>query len=459
MSTTLEVSTTAGKSGSTPAASAPVAMTDPAAYKPRAARYEIKDAVVPGLRLVVQPNGKKSWALRFSQAGEYRKITFGPFPLIPLAESAEARKARLARDPASIPPDARGLARHFLGLKATGVDIAELWDQQNRADTAVKDEAQTVTVKAQFQNFLDRPNRRTGKSKRVSSRERYEGIMKPLMANWGDRDVRKITKAECEDALIEAGKRGEHAKASLFMLLNGFFVWLEKRDTIQKSPMKSFDRIAAESNNERALTDEELKLIWGACDQIGTYGRIIRLLMLTGQRLNAVAAMKWSQINLEKKIWEIPNELGMKADRSHIVCLSDAALKVIESMPRIQGCDYVFKDKGPTHFKGYSNGKRRLDKLAKTATPWKPQQDVRRTFITRAASDLKIPQKIIHKIVNHGVERGSLAALDRVYNKYDYETERRAAMDAWADRLKFIVTGSPASNVVPLRAPAEAVPA
>jgi integrase len=367
-----------------------------------------------------------------------------------------ARQTRMKRDPESDPPDARGLYDYLMALKKSDeADPCEYLARKKIDAKAKRDQdaadAENFLVKTQFQKFLDRPHKKTGKAKRASSRKRYESIFAPLLAKWGERDVRTVTKAECEDALVEAGKRGDHAKASTFMLLNGFFTWLEKRDTIQKSPMKSFDRIAADSDNERALSNEELKIVWRACDQLDTFGRIVRLLMLTGQRRTEVASMKWTQIDFEKKTWEIPGDAAKNA-MPHVVFLSDSAVKIIESAPRIQGCEYVFKDKGPTHFKGYSKGKDQLDKLAPTATPWR-LHDIRRTFMTRAASDLKISDKIAHKIVNHGVMPGSQATLDKIYNKYEYSDERRAAMIAWADMLARIVSDEPAANVVPIRQP------
>ncbi|MEQ8935743.1 MAG: Arm DNA-binding domain-containing protein, partial [Amphiplicatus sp.] len=73
------------------------------ALKPRAERYEVSDAGGP-LRIVVQPNGKKSWALRYRHDGRPRKLTFGPFPALSLADAREMTRDALSavakgRDP------------------------------------------------------------------------------------------------------------------------------------------------------------------------------------------------------------------------------------------------------------------------------------------------------------------------------------------------------------------------
>ncbi|MGO9398200.1 MAG: Arm DNA-binding domain-containing protein, partial [Xanthobacteraceae bacterium] len=79
--------------------------------KPAATRQEIVDAAAPGLRLVVQPSGFKSWAYRYSFGRKHRKLTLGPFPMVTLSDAREkARDAHklleLGVDPGA--PEQRG---------------------------------------------------------------------------------------------------------------------------------------------------------------------------------------------------------------------------------------------------------------------------------------------------------------------------------------------------------------
>ena len=57
--------------------------------KPGANRREIPDALLPGLYLVVQPSGAKSWAVRYRHVGRPRKHTLGPYPRIDLKTARE----------------------------------------------------------------------------------------------------------------------------------------------------------------------------------------------------------------------------------------------------------------------------------------------------------------------------------------------------------------------------------
>ena len=71
----------------------PVTLTDRVVQqaKARGARVEIPDAVLPGLYLVVQPTGAKSWAVRYRMGRRTRKLTLaGRYPVLSLAKAREA---------------------------------------------------------------------------------------------------------------------------------------------------------------------------------------------------------------------------------------------------------------------------------------------------------------------------------------------------------------------------------
>ena len=57
--------------------------------KPTALRQEIPDSLLPGLYLIVQPSGARSWAVRYRHNGRPRKHTLGSYPAIDL-KSARA---------------------------------------------------------------------------------------------------------------------------------------------------------------------------------------------------------------------------------------------------------------------------------------------------------------------------------------------------------------------------------
>ena len=80
--------------------------------------------------------------------------------------------------------------------------------------------------------------------------------------------------------------------------------------------------------------------------------------------------------------------------------------------------------------------------------PW-TLHDLRRSCASGMAS-LKIAPHVIEAVLNH--KNGTIKGVAKVYNRYSYATEKRAALDAWAWHLEAIVTGAQVSNVVEIPA-------
>ena len=89
--------------------------------------------------------------------------------------------------------------------------------------------------------------------------------------------------------------------------------------------------------------------------EAGTFGALLKTLLLTAQRRDEVANMIWTEIGADG-IWTIPAE-RYKTKRSNHVPLSNAAHTVIEAQPRIDGCDYMFPSRTNTPFSGFGKSK------------------------------------------------------------------------------------------------------
>src|SRR5271169_3563342 len=82
------------------------------AVKPGGQRFEISDGKLPALRLIVQPSGARSWAVRYRFAGRNSKWTIGGYPIVSLAAARVQAKLALAKvatgtDPAAEKRQAR----------------------------------------------------------------------------------------------------------------------------------------------------------------------------------------------------------------------------------------------------------------------------------------------------------------------------------------------------------------
>jgi integrase len=181
------------------------------------------------------------------------------------------------------------------------------------------------------------------------------------------------------------------------------------------------------------------------------YGAIIRLLVLTGQRREEVGGMRWSELDLDKRLWRIGAE-RTKNSLSHEVPLSDAALELLSKRARREGRDLVFGSREGS-FQGWGNAKIALEgriraKLGEKAglKPWR-LHNLRRTVATRMA-DLGVLPHVVEAVINHisGYKRG----VSGVYNRSLYSAEKRLALDIWAEHVIALTKGK-VVNIVPLR--------
>jgi integrase len=191
----------------------------------------------------------------------------------------------------------------------------------------------------------------------------------------------------------------------------------------------------------RVLKPVELVAIWIACEHMGDFGGIVRLLMLLGQRRLEVAAIAWSEIDLGRKLWIIPGG-RTKNGREHEVPLPDQALALLPE--RCSGRDLLF-GRGDRAFSGFSQAKAKLDEATGALEPWH-LHCLRHSFVTYA-NEIGIDPHVIEAAINHASGfRGGIAGR---YNAAKYREQKRAAMTRYADWLGQLVSGEqPAGNVV-----------
>lgn len=444
----------------------PIAFTveSVASYKPKAKVYELRDAVVPGLRLVIQTSGVKTWVLRYSFHGRYQKFTLGRYPEIPLTESAEDRKARIAKNPASDAPDARGLARAALARKLTGINPAA--EKKEKARKISSGEADADLVKTVWKSYVEK-HLTSNPEVKESSADKFKSIFEThILPKWQDRKIQDIKKRDAIDALDDAKKRGPHAANSTFGVLRSFFNWTVERDILSESPMKGmkipFDekqfvrkRVLIGKNKNDSDYDE-LKEFWNACGKLArerqpgftagaVFGPMFQLLLLTGARRAEVAEMEWRELDLTNRIWTIPGA-RTKNSEEHRIYLSDPALAIIKAIKRIEDCEFVFTTNGTSPSSGFSKAKTALDKITPGIAPY-VIHDLRRTCATGMAR-LGIAVSVTEKALNH--ISGTLSGIVGTYQQHDYADETKEAFIAWGNFIARLVSGD-AANVIELR--------
>ncbi|MGF1553430.1 MAG: tyrosine-type recombinase/integrase [Paracoccaceae bacterium] len=392
-----------------------------------AKRQEIPDGALPGLFLVVQPSGAKSWAVRYRHENRPRKLTLGKAPALSLGKAREA-------------------ARVALRAVAEGADPAGTKASTKRAQRENPDRDLVRGVVADFLTRHVATKRGHAEMRRILERE--------VLPAWGSRRLDSITRRDVIELLDGIADRGAPVMANRTLAqVRRLFSWAVARDVVPASPVAGVKPVAAETSRDRVLSDAEVRAFWQATGRMGPpFGPMLRTLLLTAQRLGEVAEMTASEI--EGDVWVIPAARA-KNGRAHAVPLSEAAHAALAAQPRIAGAaGYVFTTTGETPLSGFSRAKRRLDALMAEAlseeagetvalAPWR-LHDLRRTAATGMAR-CGTSRETVEKVLNH--VSGAFGGVAGVYNRHGYEAEMRRALDAWAGLVERIATGQTAKVV------------
>jgi integrase len=406
-------------------------------------RRELADGKVTGLYFVAQPSGARSWAVRYRAAGKPAKLTLGPYPAIGLA-------------------DARRRAREELGKVAGGDDPAAAKRTAREAAKAAAT-AESDRVSTAAAEFVKRSVTKRTSNKRISdswAAERDRLLRVEVLPKLGDKRIGDVTKADILRLLEGMVGRGSAVNANrLLAVLRRMFNWCISRGLVDKSPCEKLTPPAPETSRDRVLSADELRLAWAAFDRVGwPFGRVAQLLLLTGARLNEIASGRWSEVDVTAKTWTIAKERA-KNGVEHVIPLSDLAITILKSLPRIgeRKDGFVFTTTGKTPVSGWSRAKGTIDRAVlegrgddAEALPSWVFHDLRRTAASGMAG-IGIPPHVVEAVLNH--KSGTIKGVAAVYNRHSYATEKRAALDAWARKLDAILNDAGASNVVELATP------
>jgi integrase len=396
------------------------------AAAPSTGRLEYFDTTFPALALRVTSNGHKSWSLFYRHGGRLRRYTIGNYP---------------AFDPAA----ARKAASSALHRLADGIDPGEEKRVRRNAPKPLADDFESFA-----REYLERQVKRNTAAS--TYRETARIIEQDVIPEWGKRSIGSIAKRDVIALIDKKVASGAEVQANRILArLRTLFGWGVEKDRITANPCDGLKPPTKEKARDRVLNEAEIRAFWAATEELSwPFGSLFRLLILTAQRRDEVATMEWSEIDLERRVWSLPREKA-KNDQGHDVHLSQQAVDLLLALPRIKG-GLVFSTNGRTAVSGFSRSKERLDGLmAKSigheVDPW-ILHDLRRTAATGMAG-LRVLPHVVDRILNH--TSGTIRGVARVYNRFEYIDERKAALEAWGRKVDAIVSGDTGSNVVSLR--------
>jgi len=368
-------------------------------------------AAPKGFGVRVTAAGSRAFVVNYQLRGREYRYTIGGYPdWSALKAVREARELRQRIDKGENPLDARAPAAPVEAPKT----VAEVTEDFIKRHVSTLRTAQSV----------ERALRRH---------------VLPAIGSVPIYDLRRRHIAAMLDTIEE--QAGPVQASRVVAYITKCFNWWATRDDEFTTPMiRGMARsIAAERARDRVLTDDEIRKLWAALDDAGTFGALVKVLLLTGQRRGEVAGMRRSEIDADG-VWTIP-AARYKTKRSQAVPLSAAALAVIEAQPK---GDLVFASAIGSVFSAYDTPKRRLD-IVSGVTGW-VLHDARRTAKT-LMQRAGVQPHISERVLGH-----ALGAIEGTYDRHSYLDEKRTALDALARMIDQITNPPAAGNVVPLRA-------
>jgi len=236
----------------------------------------------------------------------------------------------------------------------------------------------------------------------------------------------------------------------LLAVLKKFFRWSMQRNLIAVSPAADLEPRMAEVvrtrqlyGNDDAGTPSELALLWRACEDCGRSGLLVQLLLLTAQRREEVANLRWAELHDLPGInprWHIPADRS-KTNKAHTVPLCPLTVTLLRALPAVPRQVYVFAATGAKRELGFSYMKRTIDERIAALKASEPDRyrgqfeipwrfhDLRRTAET-AMAELGVAREIRDAILNHAQDK-----IQAAYNQAEHGHAKRDALTRWEQHL------------------------
>jgi integrase len=416
---------------------------------------EYWDPSLKNFGLRISYGGQRAWVVRYRvYNGPRRRMTLGLHPHLGLA-------------------DARARALTALRAAALGEDPAA--DEQKRRQAEEFGELAT--------EYLER-HAKPGKRSWKEDRRIIESVLLSKDgANWRRVKVRDIKRPMVRAVFEAITDRGAPVMANrVLALISKMLNFALSRDWIEANPASLITK-NRETSRGRVLSDDELRELWNALsetsrvDPIGravarlnaTLNDAFRMRIYTGQRGGEIFRMRWQDLDLDTAWWEIPGEHTKNGEFHRVPLIADAVdlLKARRAVAR-RGAMWVFEhvtrskiperqfgniaargkkaaaylSRGDRHLRNKrARARKRLPVLPGLSFEFQGH-DLRRTVGTNMTK-AGVHRDDVSKVMNH-VDRGPRAT--KVYDRYEYDREKRAALETWATRLEAILR---AENSIP----------
>ena len=283
------------------------------------------------------------------------------------------------------------------------------------------------------------------------------------LAGWFDRSILDITPANVKDLIRTIKARGEAQARFVNSLLKALFVWTVKTGDfgLEVSPYAKIDTktlVGETVERDRTLEDHELAAYWRAAEKLSyPHNQCFRLVALAALRRDEAADISRKEIDMGAKRLVIPAE-RMKGQngkaRPHLVPITPKIEALLGELPPHDGPFLFSSSMGAKPISDHGRAKAKLDALMRADLEANGHafvpfllHDVRRTVRTKL-DEFKIGTTEIRELlIAHARPK-----IQRIYSVFEFEDEKREALEAWHRALDGIVNPKPRANVIPMHA-------
>lgn len=390
-------------------------LTDTAikALKPKVKRYTVSDE--RGLVLEVFPTGGMLWHHRYRLNGKQERVTLGRYPALSLK-----------------------LARKLRDERATLVALGQSPAQQKRLAKVAAADATTVSEFGErfFREIVAKDRRDVTIPRRYFDKSIVPAIGSKPVRDVGTEDVRAIIWKKKDEGF-------DAAAGNIRGVLKRLFDYAMTAGLVSVNPVLALPmrHVHKAKSRDRALSPEEIRLFLKAAFESNIRRQFkigLHLILLTMVRKSELLLARWSNVNFAQAEWHIPAEHS-KTGKPHIVFLSRQAVSLFNELQALAGgSELVMPGRGSLTKPFAHNAINTALKtaLAGQAIPAFTIHDLRRTASTLLhengwASD------VVEKALNH-----TIGGVRGVYNRAEYEPQRREMLQFWADYIEqLLVSG------------------
>ena len=283
--------------------------------KPKSERFEVWEDNGKGFGLRVSPAGKKSWIYLYRYDGRARRMTFGDYPAMGLADAHE---------------------KHATAKK----------DLSKGIDPGEKDQAKKTAHRNAFtvNDLVDEYMKRYAKPEiKITWKEDLRCLKKDVLPVIGKKKAKDVEWLNIKRILNGIIDRGSPAMANrTYNVLTRLFNFGVDEGILNTSPCAGRRLPTEKSPRTRALEDAEIRVFWNGLNRTGMemqHQLALKFLLATAQRRGEVVCAPWREFNLDTHVWEIPVErLKSRMKRKnivpHLVPLSGLAVSLLKQIKK-----------------------------------------------------------------------------------------------------------------------------